>query len=93
MITNVNTLISQCTLELQDRQYPPSRIKKINSHWKTFSEWMLESHTEIFTEDLANEYCDLYLGTHLIVSEMTSENKLILRSIRMLVSYQKDGEF
>ena len=93
MITNVKQLITQCIQELQDRQYKKNYADKIMAHWKNLSEWMSEQNLKDFSEELANHYCDFQIGTHLIVPDMTLQDKLLLRSIRMLVSYQKHGEF
>lgn len=93
MITNVKQLITECTLELQDRQYRKNYAGEIISYWKDFYEWMCVQNTQIFTEDIVNQYCDAKIGTHLIVSNMTLKEKHLLRAVRMLVSYQKHGEF
>ncbi len=93
MITDVKQLITECILELQDRQYKKDYSDKIISYWNDFSNWMQTESISVFTEEVANRYCDAMIGTHLIVENMPLQNKQRLRSIRMLVSYQKDGEF
>lgn len=93
MINDVNDLICLCSQELADRQYKKDYGDKIRENWKNLSLWMKEKHYEVFSESLANQYCDQLIGTHLIVENMTESSKLLLRSIRMLVSYQKNGEF
>ena len=93
MITDVKQLITECMLELQDRQYKKDYSDKIISYWNDLSNWMQTESISVFTEEVANRYCDAMIGTHLIVENMPLQNKQRLRSIRMLVSYQKDGEF
>lgn len=93
MITNVKQLITECTLELKDRQYRKDYADKIISYWDDLSEWMQVQSIHVFSEDVANRYCDTMIGTHLIVPNMALQDKHLLRSARMLVSYQKHGEF
>ena len=93
MITNVKQLITECMLELQDRQYRKDYTEKIISYWNDLSAWMQVQSIQIFNEDVANRYCDTMIGTHLIVPDMALQDKHRLRSVRMLVSYQKHGEF
>lgn len=93
MITDVKQLITECMLELQDRQYKKNYSDKIISYWNELSNWMQTESISVFTEEVANRYCDAMIGTHLIVENMPLQNKQRLRSIRMLVSYQKEGEF
>lgn len=93
MITDVSDLIRLCSEELADRQYKNDYGNQIKAHWKNFSLWMKEKHYEVFSESLANQYCDQMIGTHLIIKNMSESSRLLLRSIRMLVSYQKNGEF
>lgn len=93
MITNVNQLIELCTAELYDRQYRASHLDQIKAHWKKFSDWMENQQFNLFSEELAKQYCDQMIGTHLLVPNMSLQDKILLRSIRLLISYQKDGEF
>lgn len=93
MITDVKQLITQCSFELQDRQYKKEYADEIMAHWDKLSIWMMAQNQKEFSEELAKRYCDLQIGTHLIVPGMDLNNKLLLRSIRMLVSYQQHGEF
>lgn len=93
MITNVKQLITECMLELQDRQYRKDYTEKIISYWNDLSAWRQVQSIQVFNEDVANRYCDTMIGTHLIVPDMALQDKHRLRSVRMLVSYQKHGEF
>ena len=93
MVTDVNTLIQQCRSELEDRQYRTAYFRKLEQHWQEISQWMNNNSIKDFSEAVANQYCDLHIGTHLVVEGMGLKAKNHLRAIRMLVSYQKDGEF
>jgi len=91
MITDVKELIRMCANELENRQYKPNYIRTLAGHWETLSQWMTENSLTAFTETVANQYCDLHTGSHVLSEEMDLKAKQHLRAIRMLVSYQKDG--
>ena len=93
MVTDVNSLIQLCRGELEDRQYKTAYFRKLEQHWQEISQWMKDNSIEDFSEAVANQYCDLHIGTHLVMEGMGLKAKNHLRAIRMLVSYQKDGEF
>lgn len=93
MITDVNELIRVCSSELEDRQYKAAYIRLLAEHWETLSHWMEANSLTVFTESVAYQYCDLYIGSHILTEGMDLKAKQHLRAIRMLVSYQKDGEF
>ena len=93
MVTDVNELIRICTKELEDRQYRPDYVRLLAGYWETLAQWMETTTIAAFTETAANQYCDLHIGSHVLSEEMDLKDKQHLRAIRMLVSYQKDGEF
>lgn len=93
MVTDINKLISLCSAELSDRQYRTDYVKEIESHWSALKRWMHDNSIEGFSEKTANQYCDTYIGTHLLVKNMNAKDIRHLRAIRMLVSYQINGEF
>ena len=70
MVTDVNALIQQCRDELEDRQYRTAYFRTLEQHWQEISQWMKENSIEEFSEDVANQYCDLHIGTHLVVEGM-----------------------
>ena len=92
MVTEVNSLIQQCRDELEDRQYRKAYVRELEQHWQEISQWMDDNSIEYFSETVANQYCDLHIGTHLIVEGMGLKAKNHLRAIRMLVSYQRNGD-
>ncbi|MDY6281076.1 MAG: site-specific integrase [Roseburia faecis] len=93
MITDVNELIRVCLEELVDRQYKPDYIRLLTEHWNTLSQWMEANSLTVFSSTTAERYCDLHIGSHILTDGMGLKAKQHLRAIRMLVSYQKDGEF
>ncbi|MGX8715278.1 MAG: site-specific integrase [Lachnospiraceae bacterium] len=93
MITDVKKLIQACADELKDRQYRSDYVRLLSGHWETLSRWMEANAIAAFTETVASQYCDLHIGHHVLSEEMDLKEKQHLRAIRMLVSYQKDGEF
>ena len=93
MITDVNELIRVCSNELEDRQYKAAYIRLLAEHWESLSHWMETNSLTAFTESVAYQYCDLHIGSHILTEGMDLKAKQHLRAIRMLVSYQKDGEF
>lgn len=93
MITDVRELILKCTAELEDREYETTYACVLKKHWNDFSVWMQYNSVSAFSEEIANGYCDQKLGTHLLAPGMALQDKHLLRAIRMLVSFQKDGEF
>ena len=92
MVTDVKQLIQACTTELIDRQYKKNYFEEIRANWEDFSLWLSEQQQK-FSVDAANQYCDIKIGTHILVPGMSLKEKGLLRSIRMLVSYQQNGEF
>lgn len=93
MITDVNELIRVCTIELEDRQYKPDYVRLLTGYWEALSKWMETNSIAAFTETVANQYCDCHIGSHVLSERMDLSMKQHLRAVRMLVSYQKDGEF
>ena len=93
MITDIGRLIELCKAELDDRQYKTNYREELIGHWENCSKWMSINLINQFSEEVGNHYCDLHLGTHLLVTGMPLKEQRHLRAIRMLVSYQKNGEF
>ena len=93
MITDVNELIRECSDELVNRQYKPDYARVLTEHWKSLSEWMEANSLTVFSLTVANRYCDLHIVSHILTDGMDLKTKQHLRAVRMLVSYQKDGEF
>lgn len=93
MVTDFRTLISSCEDELNNREYVATHHGKIKAEWEKLTNWMNVHNYTNFSESIGFQYCDETLGTHIIVNGLTRREKMQLRAVRMLISYQKDGDF
>ncbi|QNO13368.1 tyrosine-type recombinase/integrase [Alkalicella caledoniensis] len=93
MITDFKTLITLCEDELNIRQYNASYQRSILAEWGNLTKWMTLNKFKDFTESIGFQYLDETLGTHISVKGLANGKKLRLRAVRMLSSYQKDGDF
>src|SRR5699024_973167 len=93
MITDIQQLINACEQELHDREYHAHHADFITNEWKGISQWCQKKNYTEFSQDIGFQYCDEMIGAHIITKGMTHKQKLQLRAARMLVSYQKDGDF
>jgi len=93
MITDLKTLIDTCKQELHDREYGGQHAAKIVAEWGEILNWFREKGLAEFSTELGYQYCDEKIGSHIIVEGMTSSQKVRLRAVRMLTSYQKEGDF
>lgn len=93
MITDIQQLINACKQELHDREYHAHHACIITNEWKAISQWCQKKNYSEFSQDIGFQYCDETIGAHIITNGMTHKQKLRLRAARMLVSYQKDGDF
>lgn len=93
MITNFKTLISLCEDELNNREHAAVHHGRIKAEWENLNNWMkLHNHID-FSESIGFQYCDEILGTHILAKKLTHNDRIRLRAVRMLTSYQKDGDF
>ncbi|WP_027365031.1 hypothetical protein [Desulfotruncus alcoholivorax] len=46
-----------------------------------------------FSEPIGFAYCDEVFGDHILTEKISKKNQIRLRAVRMLISYQKDGDF
>ena len=93
MITDLEKLIDICKQELHDREYGASHAAILVHEWDALAAWFQEKGAPEFSTELGYQYCDEAIGAHIIVDGMSSRQKLRLRAVRMLTSYQKDGDF
>jgi len=93
MVTDFKTLISICEDELNSREYTTVHLSKIKTEWEYLTNWMNLHNYMDFSESIGLQYCDETLGAHIIVNRLTHGEKLRLRAVRMLISYQKNGDF
>ena len=93
MITDFSILTKLCRETLQEREYSLPLQGVIISEWDALAAWMKEKDICFFTESIGFRYCDEVLGGHVILDGMSNKTKKRLRAIRMLTSFQKDGDF
>jgi site-specific recombinase XerD len=92
MITRVDELIAFCDQEITMREYCSQHKKIIRKGWESFSSWMEKNDLEEVNEEAADAYCGEIIGAA-SYADLPYKEKMCLRSVRMLVSYQKDGDF
>ena len=93
MVIDFKTLIFLCEDELNSREYAAIHHGKIKAEWDNLTRWMELHYYTDFSEAIGLQYCDETLGTHIFVDRLTDKDQKRLRAIRMLTSYQKDGDF
>jgi len=92
MIRQIDELISYCDQEITMREYCSVHRRIIRKGWKEFRSWMAEKGYDDLDEEIADLYCCEIIGTQ-SYSGLPDKIKKLLRSVRMLASYQKDGDF
>jgi len=93
MVTNFEKLVSLCDEELRHREYESKYYFRIIEQWNSLRKWLETKGIEEFSEDIGNQYCDEVFGTHLMPKRPPACFREKLRAIRMLISYQKNGDF
>jgi site-specific recombinase XerD len=92
MITNLKKILRLCEDELVDRQYGV-RLSHIKKEWEKLSQWMKVNDHTTFSEKIGFAYCTEAFGSHLLLDSMDRHKKIGLRATRMLISFQKSGDF
>lgn len=93
MVTDFEELVALCDEELRHREYRSDYYARLTKQWNALRTWMESKGLSEFNEDVGNTYCDEVLGTHLVPRRAPVSFREKLRAIRMLISYQKDGDF
>lgn len=93
MITDLQQLIETCKQELHDREYHAHHADMLTKEWDALLEWFRQKELAEFSQPVGYQYCDEEIGAHIIVEGMTSKQKKRLRAVRMLISYQQNGDF
>lgn len=92
MENEIRKLVHLCEQELTSREYTFNHHRIISMTWENLIQWMTEREYDTFDEDVGFQYCDETLGAH-DLSGIQKKDRLRLRAIRMLISYQKEGDF
>ena len=93
MVKSFDTLVSYCDEELRHREYLGSYYSRIISHWEKLRVWLDERGITEFSEEVGNRYLESVYGTHLLPPKSPMAIREGIRAVRMLISYQKYGEF
>lgn len=93
MVTNFEELVSLCDEELRHREYELNYYSRITDQWNKLREWLHSKGIEDFSEEIGDRYCDEVFGTHLMPRRSPASFREKLRAIRLLISYQKSGDF
>ena len=93
MVRNFETLVSLCDEELRHREYLGSYYARIVSYWEKLRKWLAEQYITEFSEEVGNKYLEDVYGTHMLPKKSPVKIREGFRAVRMLISYQKCGEF
>lgn len=92
METDINKLMDLCEQELDYRGYSHDYRIRIKSIWNKCWEWMRASSDMLFSAEMGYQYCAESFGST-VLSGVSKEDRFPLRAIRMLITYQRDGDF
>jgi len=92
MESNIKLLIEQCNQELRDLGYKFYHHRKICEAWDELMHWMNERGKTDLNETIGYQYCKETFGST-VLSGIAKQDQLRLRAVRMLISYQRDGDF
>ena len=92
MVSDFRQLVDLCNSELSDRNYG-GRKEELVQGWDHLAQWMGEHRFEKFSEEIGYKFCDENFGGHLLREDMSHQDRILLRSVRLLISYQKTGDF
>ncbi len=93
MVTNFAELVVLCEDELKCREYGTIHYCKIKTQWNKLGQWMQKHQHNDFSEQIGLAYCDEVFGNHILADDISKGDRIGLRATRMLISYQKDGDF
>ena len=92
METNLKQLIQLCDQELSDREYAFNHHRKICESWDELMCWMNVRGMTDFSDIVGYQYCNEVFGST-VLSGIARQDQVRLRAVRMLISYQRDGDF
>lgn len=93
MVEDFETLVTLCDEELRHREYLGSYYARLIAHWDKLRTWMKGKEFKEFSEEVGDKYLESVYGTHLLPPRSPMIIREGFRAIRMLISYQKCGEF
>lgn len=93
MVEDFETLVTLCDEELRHREYLGSYYARLIAHWDKLRTWMKGKEFKEFSEEVGDKYLESVYGTRLLPPRSPMIIREGFRAIRMLISYQKCGEF
>lgn len=93
MVMNFEKLVSLCEEEIRHREYHSPYYERLCSHWDELRSWMQANELDEFSEEVGNKYLEETYGMHLLPPRTKNATREAFRAVRMLISYQKCGEF
>ena len=93
MVKDFEILVSLCDEELRHREYLGDYYARLIEHWDKLRIWMAANGLTEFSEEVGNKYLKEVYGTHLLPIKSPIKVREGFRAVRMLISYQKCGEF
>ena len=92
-VKSVDRVINNYYQEILNHGYADLTIKRFHNYAERFREWCADHHVSEFCEDVAIQFCTEELGSYVFSSNLTHTQKDILRVIRMIVGFDKNGVF
>jgi len=89
---SIKSLICECEQELVNLEYNIYGQRKYVRYWKEFAQWMESKGFESLTPEIGYQYCMETFGSE-VLSGVDKNDQQRLRSVRMLISFQRDGCF
>lgn len=93
MVTDFEELVALCDEELRHREYESKYYFRLTEQWDCLRKWLSKNGIKEFSEEIGNRYCDEVFGTHLMPRRSPASFREKLRAVRILISYQKNGDF
>lgn len=93
MVTDILQLVGLCKEEISSREYNLGYSGILVAEWEKVSFWMAENGFNEFSESIGYRYCDENFGNHILAEGVSKTERVKIRAVRMLTSYQKDGDF
>ena len=89
---SIKSLICECAQELVNLEYNTYGQRKYIRYWEDFAQWMESKGFESLTPNIGHQYCMETFGSE-VLSGVDKNDQQRLRSVRMLISFQRDGCF
>lgn len=92
MVIDFEELVALCDMELKHKEYRTDYYARMVEQWDILRQWMKKNGLSQFDEEIWKKYCDESFGTHLMPHRPPVAFREKLRAVRMLISYQKNGD-